>query len=161
MKSFQVYITRVKNNNNVILTILKETDMNRQEFVQKLLAYASSNDYSMSDIVVTHGGACLMMGLRQETGDIDVMVAHDIWVDSIKQNMAPVDLTGGVWLISATPDIDIHVGMDEGVHPIVVSPEGVHYHGLEQTLLDYQKLNRPKDQTVIAGLVVALENSAA
>ena len=31
----------------------------------------------------------------------------------------------------------------------------------EQTLLDYQKLNRPKDQTVIAGLVVALENSAA
>ena len=143
-----------------ILTILGKMDMNRQEFVQKLLAYASSNGYNMSDIIVTHGGACLMMDLRQETGDIDVMVAHDIWVDSLKKGFEPVDLTGGVWLISATSDIDIHVGMDEGVHPNVVSPEGVHYHGLEQTLLDYQKLNRPKDQTVIAGLVAALENSA-
>lgn len=123
--------------------------LTRNQFIEELVEFASSNSYNLNDIIVTHGGACLLMGLRETTGDIDVMVSIEIWHDQLRKGGVPVDLGKGIFLMSCTDNIDIHIGMSYDTLPDEYTTEGVRYHGLEQTLLDYKKLRRLKDVKVI------------
>ena len=123
--------------------------LTRNRFVEELTQFAKTNDYNLGDIIVTHGGACLIMGLREVTGDIDVMVSAEIWHDQLRKGGVPVDLGDDIFLMEVTQNIDIHIGMSYDTLPDEYTLEGVRYHSLEQTLLDYLKLGRKKDIDVI------------
>lgn len=126
--------------------------LNRNQLVTAVKAFAVKNNYPLEDIVVTHGGACLLMGHRETTNDIDVIVSQAIWESEHNKGLNPVSLGGQVFLISSTDVIDIHIGMSIPENINRRSPEGIVYHGLQQTILDYAKLGRDKDLAVIKTL---------
>lgn len=126
--------------------------MNKSELTNTLTTFALENNYSLNELVVTHGGACLLMELTDSTNDIDLSVSHDVWVDHIKRGFKPVQLTNDVWMISATDCIDIHVGMEDPISYNNITSDGIVHHGLSQTLLDYLRLDRAKDKLIISKL---------
>ena len=126
--------------------------LNRNQLVTAVKAFAVKNNYPLEDIVVTHGGACLLMGHRETTNDIDVIVSQAIWESEHNKGLNPVSLGGHVFLISSTDVIDIHIGMSIPENTNRRSPEGIVYHGLQQTILDYEKLGRDKDLEIIKTL---------
>lgn len=130
--------------------------MNKNEFVSKLTAFAIDNGYDLSDIVVSHGGSALLMGLRETTNDIDVAVSINVWNDFVAAGHPIAELGDGIQLIVATTDIDIHHGMPVPKRSNMVTEEGIHYHGMLQTLDDYVELGRDKDLVVIAQIKTVL-----
>lgn len=124
--------------------------MNKVQFVNEVTTWAQTNGLEMSDLLVSHGGAMLLMGLRSETGDVDLHVTQAVW-DKFVPNGSPVELGDGVSLLSVTPHIDIHVGGfgSEQIAAASVSPEGIRYRSRSDTLEDYLKLNRSKDAASI------------
>lgn len=126
--------------------------LNRNQLVAAVKTFAIENNYPLEDIVVTHGGACLLMGHREHTNDIDVIVSQAIWESEHDKGLNPVSLGGHVFLISSTDIIDIHIGMTIPEYTNRRSPEGIVYHGLQQTIVDYEKLGRDKDVAVIKAL---------
>lgn len=124
--------------------------LNQTQFVNELELFIAKHSYTPSDILVSHGGSMLLMGHRESTGDIDVSVSRDIWVDQIiKSNNTPVSLGERVWLLEVTSNIDIHIGVSKTKYKPLVHASGFLYNGREQTLLDYMALNRDKDQESI------------
>lgn len=126
--------------------------LNRNQLVAELVKFASDNDYPLDEIVVTHGGACLIMGHRVTTNDIDVVVSQSIWERELAKGLNPISLGGRVFMISSTDVIDIHIGMSIIRHVNQRTPEGVVYHGLRQSIIDYIRLGRDKDIEVIKSL---------
>ena len=111
--------------------------------------------YNPKDVIVTHGGALVLLGYIDTTTDIDVWVSRDIWVDEIVKGGTPVSLGGGVWCMAVTPDIDIHIGFGELYYPPVVNTGGWHSMDTQDLLISYEALNRPKDKQKIKMLQVA------
>ena len=126
--------------------------MNKTELTNTLITFANANNYNLNELVVTHGGACVLMGLLDSTNDIDLVVSHDVWVDHIKRGFIPVQLSDDVWMISTTENIDIHVGMEDTISRNNITPDGIIHHSLSQTLLDYLQLIRAKDKLIISKL---------
>ena len=94
--------------------------------------------------VVASGGAMLMMGLRQETGDIDLDVESSVFtwllLKGYKTHRFGKDQ---ILVIEATENIDIHTcdNFDE-----ITITEGVCHYTAEAVLRFKKKLNREKDQ---------------
>ena len=126
--------------------------LNRNQLVAAVKAFATENNYSLDEIIVTHGGACVLMGHRETTNDIDIIVSKSIWESEHDKGLNPISLGGRVFMISSTDVIDIHIGMTTEKHVNQRTPEGIIYHGLRQTIIDYTKLGRDKDLEVIKSL---------
>lgn len=130
--------------------------MNKAQLISKLKAWATDEDVSLIEIHVSHGGSLLMLGLRDETDDIDLTVSKRVWDRLIDaghqvQRIPPSATYPEVNLISVTDDIDVHlIDPSQGVSLDVF--DGVWYRDARNTLADKMRLNRPKDQKDIEAL---------
>ena len=123
--------------------------MNFEQFVNNLKIWASENEVNLDDIHVSHGGSCMMLGIKLNTDDIDLTVTEKIF-NRFDDPERRIDLGDGRYLIQVTPNIDIHLAEDDIARPCLIQHEsGIWYRDTQRTLFDYQKLNRPKDQHYI------------
>lgn len=121
--------------------------LNKKEFVAAIIDFANMMDCDPSELLVSHGGAMLLMGHKKSTKDIDLYVSTGVWVKAVRSvDHAPIPLGNGVWMLPMTTNIDIFVGGADATYPPIKHKAGFMYTGHNQTLLDYQRLNRPKDQ---------------
>ena len=129
--------------------------MDKVEFKLHLLTWFNKMGYSSTKGYVSHGGAMLMMGLREVSDDIDLNVGKETWDDILSLGYKPKYInTPGlppVTLISVTDHIDVHLVED---WPELLNEDGVYYTTPEQTVKDKQLLMRDKDIRDI----VTLEN---
>lgn len=122
--------------------------MNRKELINKIKEFIATNNYNPSHLVLSHGGACVMHGIRNDTNDVDMYVSRRIWDDQIRKGRVPVKKQDGIESIQATKDISIRVGV--GFMSRTVENEmGVLYQSLEQTRREYMVLDRPKDKAIM------------
>lgn len=130
--------------------------MNKQTFISKYTSWLSATGYTSDECHVSHGGSMLMMGLREETDDIDVTVTQAIWDDLIDKGytvkVLPANgLCTEVSIISVTENIDVHV-LDWDWDGRLVLDAGIWYRDAETTLEDKIKLSREKDMADIQKL---------
>lgn len=63
--------------------------MNREEFIQRYFAFCEELNLSPEDVLVSAGGALLMLGLREQTEDLDLDVDLDIYEQHVtSENVA-------------------------------------------------------------------------
>ena len=111
--------------------------MNKQEFVETLKSWFEENSVNPSDTYVSHGGALLLIGLRDKTEDIDLTVTREVWEKFESTGLYPVvNLGGGTYLMSVTDVIDIHIC--NRVYSRLVETRGIQHPTFEETLEDYQ-----------------------
>lgn len=132
--------------------------LNRKQIIEHITAFATTNGHALEDLIVTHGGACVLLGVTLTTNDIDVTTTLPVWTHHIKMGKKPEELPDGVLLLSATDIIDLHIGNTRPIDEILTTEEGVCYTGFDQTLTDYQHLNRDKDKEIIAKLTEICDN---
>ncbi len=127
--------------------------MNKQDFISHLNEWYNKTGYAANSCHVSHGGAMLMLNLRNETGDIDLTVSKEIWDDLISKgyDVKILPATGDhaeVGIISATEFIDAHL-IDADFDGHLICEENIWYRDIATTLSDKLKLNRSKDQADI------------
>ena len=122
--------------------------MNKQELIQKYHQFLTVNNLLAEDVVVGAGGVMCLLGLREQTEDIDVDVPKDIF-DHFAAGGYPSHMFGDVKVIGVTDYIDLHLRTNTGQ---TVLTDGVCHYTPEVTLAFKRRLNRPKDQSDIAAL---------
>lgn len=126
--------------------------MNINEFKETLISFCKENEIQLSSVWVSHGGALVLMGLREDTNDIDLNVNHFVWNKLVKTGRYPIkQLPNDVFMISVSDKIDVHIGGKIYGH-LENTTEGIQYTGINDTLEDYRILNREKDQEIISVL---------
>lgn len=105
---------------------------------------------SSNEMILGAGGALVMLGIRDRTSDLDVNV-RPAYYDQLLLNGHEETIDGDFIYITINGVVDIHRGDD-------VPMEGMYVDGVfiehPCALLDFKKkLNRPKDQSDITGLV--------
>lgn len=136
--------------------------MNKAQYINALKSWAEQNHIKLADCHVSHGGSLLMLGLREDTDDIDLTVSQNIWDRLINEGyevqILPATATyPEVHIISVTEDIDVHLINPED-EMVLDELDGIMYRNATTTLLDKLKLNRDKDQADIAALKEMLES---
>lgn len=122
--------------------------MIKSQFVCTLKTWARENELSLEDMHVSFGGACLMLGLRTTTNDIDLAVTSDIF----DRFDCPIKFSvTGIRYKQVTPLISI-AAEHPSAFKLGKDKTGVQYRQEAQTLADYQNLDRPKDQYTIREL---------
>lgn len=91
--------------------------MNKAEFIAHILEWTKKDNIPLSDFHVSHGGSLLMLGLKEETNDIDVTVPHYLYRDYLKELGEDKQKRLGFnrFLLPVTNLIDIHVKEDDKV----------------------------------------------
>ena len=124
--------------------------MNRKELMDKYFEFLKVEGLVNEEVVVGFGGAMLMWGLREETGDLDLGVSVEVFERIVSEKKLVVkELVGSVCKCLAKWDgcVDIHPVSVDGV---VV--DGVLVDSLEKILEGKLLLNREKDQKDIVRL---------
>ena len=49
------------------------------EFIGELLTWVAENGLNINDVHVSHGGTCMLLGLKESTDDIDLTVSAEIF----------------------------------------------------------------------------------
>lgn len=123
--------------------------MNRTQFIERYKSFLSQYNIDSKDAHVSHGGAMLMLRLREETDDIDVTVTQEVW-DFFERAGFKTKVAGdGFELKEINEFVDIHRG-DSKSDLIFIN--GVQLRSAERTLRDKLELNREKDQPDIIKL---------
>ena len=138
--------------------------MNKAEFIAHILEWTKKDNIPLSDIHVSHGGSLLMLGLKEETNDIDVTVPHYLYRDYLKELGEDKQKRLGFnrSLLPITRLIDIHVKEDDKAWDSLLTDEnGIQYRGVERTIYDYEQLKRPKDEEKIKLLKNSLKEISA
>ena len=127
--------------------------MNRKELIQKYREFLRDFKLGASQVVVGAGGALCVLGLREETSDIDVDVPLEVFNRLLKLGLPTHEfvISGQkpVLVIEATDVVDVHVQTNKD--PVVLT-DGVCHYTPEVLLAFKQKLNREKDQEDIRKL---------
>lgn len=131
--------------------------MNKSDLVNKTKAMARLYSISMDQLVVGFGGAMLLLGLRQETQDIDLDVPESVYDWFLGAGFDERLVVGDKKAISVTDCIDIHRGINPGEELMVT--DGVFHHTPQVILRKKKMLNRPKDQKDIQALTEFLARS--
>lgn len=127
--------------------------MNKSEFITRYNKFISEHKLNPTDVHCSHGGTMLMLGLREETQDMDLTVSRNVWDYFLNKGYAPVIIGDNFYLISVNEYIDIHL-TDVPVTDKEISVEsGVRFRNAERTLKDKMTLNRPKDKKDIEKLI--------
>lgn len=124
--------------------------MNRKELMDKYFEFLEAEGLVNEEVVVGFGGAMLMWGLREETGDLDLGVSEEVFERIVSEKKLVVkELVGSVSKCLAKWDecVDIH---PVSVGGVVV--DGVLVDSLEKILEGKLLLNREKDQKDIVRL---------
>lgn len=131
------------------------------EFIGELLTWVAENGLNINDVHVSHGGTCMLLGLKESTDDIDLTVSAEIFEAYKAKGFKETQLKDNRSLIAVTDHIDIHV-----IEPWVnedclrLHASGIWYRDAVQTIRDYEYLNREKDQIVIQKLTALLQRSS-
>lgn len=127
--------------------------MNRKELIQKYREFLRDFKLGASQVVVGAGGALCVLGLREETSDIDVDVPLEVFNRLLKLGLPTHEFVipgqKPVQVIEATEVVDVHVRTNKD--PVVLT-DGVCHYTPEVLLAFKQKLNREKDQEDIRKL---------
>lgn len=122
--------------------------MIKSQLISTLKTWARENELSLNDMHIGYGGACLMMGLRTTTSDIDLAVTTEIF----DRFDVPIRTSiTGLHYKQVTPLISISAE-HPSAYRLGKDKSGVQYRQAAQTLADYEELNRPKDQYYIREL---------
>ena len=124
--------------------------MNRKELMDKYFEFLKVEGLVNEEVVVGFGGAMLMWGLREETGDLDLGVSVEVFERIVSEKKLVVkELVGSVSKCLAKWDgcVDIHPVSVGGV-----VADGVLVDSLEKILEGKLLLNREKDQKDIVRL---------
>ena len=138
--------------------------MNKAEFIAHILEWTKKDNIPLSDFHVSHGGSLLMLGLKEETNDIDVTVPHYLYRDYLKELGEGKQKRLGFnrFLLPITRLIDIHVKEDDKAWDnLLIDENGIQYRGVERTIYDYEQLKRPKDEEKIKLLKNSLKEISA
>lgn len=134
--------------------------MQKVEFKNHLLNWYKEVGLPLDTGYVSHGGAMLMMGLRDETGDIDLNVLPETWDLLIKlgfkkRTLNSIGLLPTV-VLTVTDKIDVHLVQK---FPDLLVEDGIRYTTVERTLEDKRYLSRLKDSEDIKLLTETLRKS--
>ena len=111
--------------------------MKKQEFVAAYVAAVEQLGLKSSEVAVTAGGALLMLGLREETDDLDLDIPLAAFEQLAKTH--PVKMFGDSKVIDIAPDVSVHISKGEGVER---TPEGVYIVGLWGLIRLKNKISR-------------------
>ena len=127
--------------------------MDKKELTQRYRAFLRDFKLGASQAVVGAGGALCVLGLREETSDIDVDVPLEVFNRLLKLGLPTHEFVipgqKPVQVIEATGVVDVHVRTNKD--PVVLT-DGVCHYTPEVLLAFKQKLNREKDQEDIRKL---------
>lgn len=127
--------------------------MNKQELINQYGEFLTDYSLTPNQAVVGAGGVLCLLGLRDETRDIDVDVPEDIFqrfLDiGLPTHVFETPGRPGVLAIEVTPSIDVHQSPDTDP---VMTTEGVVHYTPKAVLAFKQTLNREKDQEDIRRL---------
>lgn len=108
--------------------------MNKYQFKKLYNEYLQRERLTAAEVVVGFGGALLMMGLRQETGDLDLDVSPSFYALNLKRGYPTHDTYLGV-CIDVADTISLHSGL-----PLkTITIDGVCCHTPE-TLLMHKRM---------------------
>jgi hypothetical protein len=128
--------------------------MNRKELMSKYFEFLSVEGLKPEEVVVGFGGAMVMWGLREETGDLDLSLDEVVFERIVgEKGLVVKELKQSVSKCLAEWDecVDIHPGELGGV-----LVDGVMVDSLEKILQGRLFLNREKDKKDIEKLKVLL-----
>lgn len=128
--------------------------MNRQEFIDTYLKFLADYNIPSTGVHTSFGGSMIMLGLRDNTSDIDLTVSQDVW--DMFNHIPSVDLGEGVYKRSLPDVIDMHLTTNEIPESCIETSEGVRYRNMKQTYYDKLGLGRDKDIPDIKLLYKAL-----
>lgn len=127
--------------------------MNKQELINQYGEFLATYNLTPDQAVVGAGGALCLLGLRDETRDIDIDIPEDIFQRFLDMGLPThvFETPGrpGVVAIEVTPSIDVHLLVN--TDPVVFT-DGVAHYAPEAVLSFKQDLNREKDQEDIRRL---------
>ena len=123
--------------------------MRKEELVSHYQNFCQIHHLDPRDVVVGAGGTLTLLGLRQETSDIDTMVPWEVMFRFLKAGHA-YHYFGTTLVVEGDSLIDMH-GKDREVDTICV--DGVWCESAQATLDFKRRLNRDKDQADIRELV--------
>lgn len=135
--------------------------MNYREFVTELATFCNKYKLNREEVYISHGGAMLVYGYRDDTSDIDVAVSQEVW------NMF-VGKYGVKVVHNPTTELVEIPGMKVDVH--LLTPDFVEsdYHVINhvkvttiaKTLANKLELSRDKDLEDIAILKDVISHKA-
>lgn len=125
--------------------------MRKQDIINHVTKFTCKHADSSSDVIVSHGGACVLHGVMRNTNDIDLCVTNKIWESHIELGFVPIVKPDGVLSIQATPDISIRVACEDAWSDALIE-QNILYQSAQQTLDEYTRLQRNKDHKKIACL---------
>lgn len=126
--------------------------LNLTGFYTHLTQWTSTHGLTFDDFSVSHGGSLLLMGLIEYTNDIDLTVSQELFDRFNGGSYRKVQLSNGRQLLQVSRRITLHTSEIPCLQLsqcLVKHPNGIWYRNEEQTLLDYQALNRPSDKEKI------------
>ena len=122
------------------------------EFFYNLTQWASVHGLTFDDFSVSHGGSMLLMGLIDSTMDIDLTVNQELFDRFDNGDHRRVEIPNGRYYLQVGKRVTLHTSEIPAlqlVQSLIKHPNGIWYLNEEQTLLDYQALNRPSDKEKI------------
>ena len=132
--------------------------MNKGEVVTAVYSFLDEYTFIKStDLVVGHGSALVIYGLKDNTEDVDVTVNAPIFKQLRTMNLKEIKRTSSgaeVLIMDNHPFVEIHEGEETDVEMI----EGVLVTTKKRILEEKRQLNRPKDQQWIRLLEKIVES---
>lgn len=128
--------------------------LDKKKYIRLLKAWLKENNVPDTMYHISHGGVCLLHGLKKYTEDIDLTVHKDIYQRFLDDpDYEQIELHNPYFrMIPVTEVIDIHDRGWDIPEDQIEFIDGIRCRTLERTLDDYLELNRPKDQIYIAKL---------
>lgn len=122
--------------------------MNKKDIITEYNAFLKKHKLQPSDFVIGAGGACLMIGLRETTDDMDMGLKQSLYEEMKDSGKYKTSEFHGIIIVEYSKNIDLHPQEDGQT----VMVDGVCCWS-PQRVLDFKlKLNRPKDQKDIMAL---------
>lgn len=104
--------------------------MNKKEFVVAYRKAVEMLGLPSSKVIATSGGALLMLGLRDETDDLDLDIPKSAF--DVLANIHPVKMFGGNKVVDICDKVSVHIA--ECNIETIVTPEGVTIPNLDALL---------------------------
>ena len=129
------------------------TLMNRSQLISKVTKWANKEGHSLKRMVLTHGGATVLQGLRHSTNDVDIDVDQAIWAGYLARGFVPYPIHDGTVVMTVEDGISIRFGWSPPISKDKVDlMSGVAYRSIKDTHRAYLELNRAKDAAIIKHL---------
>lgn len=124
--------------------------MNKPTLIEHYRAFLATHHLTSDQVVLGCGGALCLLGLREETADLDVDVPADIFKRLLAMDY-PTHYYAATraLVIKASDVVDVHLRANRD--PVLVA-EGVSYYAPQVLLAFKRRLNRAKDQADIQAL---------